>query len=269
MVTGMGAPPETRYLVRFDDICPTMNWKVWEQIETHLERCKVKPILAVVPDNQDPKLDVDVARPDFWDRVREWQARGYTIAMHGYQHRYVNRNGGLMGLTPQSEFAGLPRAEQEEKLRKGLAIFAEQGVHADAWVAPAHSFDRTTVALLAELGVPVISDGLWPMPFTEANGITWVPQQLWSFQPMRQGLWTVCCHHNGWSQERTDQFGRHLEEYASRITDVATVVATHRGRKLTLSDRWTALADFVWTHRIVMPIWDARRRRREKQAARS
>src|SRR5260370_42375028 len=50
---------------------------------------RLKPILAVVPDNQDPMLKVDAPVADFWDRVRQWQARGWTIALHGYQHRYV------------------------------------------------------------------------------------------------------------------------------------------------------------------------------------
>ncbi|HET8715597.1 MAG TPA: DUF2334 domain-containing protein, partial [Holophagaceae bacterium] len=100
---------DARYILRFDDICPTMNWEVWEAIEALLDRHGVKPILAVVPDNQDPKLQVDAPRADFWDRVRGWQAKGYTIALHGYQHRYINRNAGIMGLTHQSEFAGLPR----------------------------------------------------------------------------------------------------------------------------------------------------------------
>ena len=153
-----------RYLIRFDDICPTMNWTVWDVIESHLVRRSIRPILAVVPDNRDPKLIVDGARPDFWERVRSWQEAGYAIAAHGYQHRYVNKNAGLMRLNPQSEFAGLPRNAQEAKLRAGLEIFAKYGVRADAWVAPAHSFDRTTVDVLADLGVSVISDGLWPWP---------------------------------------------------------------------------------------------------------
>ena len=256
---------DCRYLLRFDDICPTMNWAAWEAIEAHLVRCGVKPILAVVPDNRDPKLMVDPPRADFWDRVRRWQAMGYTIALHGYQHRYVNREAGIMGLTPQSEFAGLPRAEQEAKLRSALAIFAEQRVRADAWVAPSHSFDRVTVAILAELGVTVISDGLWPWPFTQ-GGVTWIPQQLWGFQPKPDGLWTVCNHHNAWSERRIEQFGETLSAYAPRMTDVATVLGTYVGRRLTLSDRWRGFAEFIWTHRIVGPIWDARRRWRERRA---
>jgi predicted deacetylase len=269
MVKGTTRMQESRYLVRFDDICPTMNWAVWEGIEAYLDRFGVKPILAVVPDNQDPKLMVDEPRADFWDRVRGWQAKGYTIAVHGYRHQYINTNPGRMGLTFQSEFAGLSRAEQEDKLRKALAIFESHGVKADAWVAPSHSFDKVTVDVLADLGVPVISDGLWPMPFTQANGITWVPQQLWSFERMKRGIWTVCNHHNGWSPERLAKFGTQLEAFAGAMTDVASVVQAHHGRQLTLGDRLTALADFIWTHRIVGPIWDARRRMRERRAARA
>ena len=55
-----------RYLVRFDDICPTMNWRVWEQLEPLLQAHGVKPIMAVVPDNHDRHLVVDAPQPGFW-----------------------------------------------------------------------------------------------------------------------------------------------------------------------------------------------------------
>ena len=84
-------PSECRYLIRFDDICPTMNWAGWDAIESLLMRHSIRPILAVVPDNRDPKLIVDSPCADFWERVRKWQRAGYAIALHGYQHRYVNQ----------------------------------------------------------------------------------------------------------------------------------------------------------------------------------
>ena len=256
----------SRYLLRFDDICPTMNWAMWEAIEARLASLGVRPILAVVPDNRDPKLAVDPPRADFWDQVRRWQGQGWCIALHGYQHHYVNREAGMLGLNPQSEFAGLPREEQEAKLRKGLALFAEQGVRADAWVAPSHSFDRTTVGILADLGLTVISDGLWPRPFTEPGGTTWVPQQLWDFQPRPAGVWTVCNHHNHWTPERLDRFTESLHAYAPFLTDVPTVLAEYAGRGLSLADRWRGFSEFVWTHRVLGPLWSARRRLRERRA---
>src|SRR5256885_866914 len=41
-----------RYLVRFDDLCPTMNWDVWKSVEEVLFRTGIRPLLAVIPDNQ-------------------------------------------------------------------------------------------------------------------------------------------------------------------------------------------------------------------------
>jgi len=252
--------PECRYLVRFDDICPTMNWRVWDSIEASLLHHGVRPLLAVIPDNRDPKLVKNPPRADFWERVRRWQALGWTIALHGHQHVYVNRNAGMMRLTPQSEFAGLSRGDQEAKLRQGLAIFAAQDVRADAWIGPSHSFDRTTVELLAELGVPVISDGLWAWPHRDAKGLVWVPQQLWRFHPRPAGVWTVCHHHNSWTDGYLREFEADLAAYAPRITDLASVVKEHGNRSLTLGDRWTAVRTLVWNHRIRNLLSSIRRR---------
>ena len=52
-----------KYLIRFDDICPTMKWSTWEKVEDILLRSNVKPILAVVPDNQDPSLRAGGTKP--------------------------------------------------------------------------------------------------------------------------------------------------------------------------------------------------------------
>jgi predicted deacetylase len=240
-----------QFLLRFDDICPTMNWSIWAEIEALLLQYKIRPILAVVPDNQDPKLMASPPVLDFWDRVRDWQACGWTIAMHGYQHVYVNGNRGLIGVTPQSEFAGLPRIVQNEKLLRGLDIFAREGVRADCWVAPSHSFDWTTVDLLAELGVRVISDGLWHWPHTDSRGVTWVPQQLWNrLRPMPPGVWTVCNHHSGWSEHETERFRHETERFASRLIGLNEAVSLGRKRRLTLFDRYCARFRLVVNYRL-------------------
>src|SRR5712692_9292010 len=104
-----------KYLVRFDDICPTINWSVWQAVEDVLVEADIKPILAVIPDNQDDHLKIDPPNEAFWDRVRVWRDRGWTIAMHGYQHRYVAAEPGIVGLFKYSEFAGVPAKEQAVK----------------------------------------------------------------------------------------------------------------------------------------------------------
>src|SRR5262249_58816740 len=46
-----------KLLLRFDDLCPGINWQSWRKLETIMLDEAVKPILAVVPDNQDPTLN--------------------------------------------------------------------------------------------------------------------------------------------------------------------------------------------------------------------
>ena len=44
------------FILRFDDLCPTLNWKIWNPIEEFLVEAGIKPILAVVPENRDKGL---------------------------------------------------------------------------------------------------------------------------------------------------------------------------------------------------------------------
>jgi predicted deacetylase len=237
-----------RYLVRFDDICPTMNWRVWSRIERILIDHDVRPILAVVPDNRDPILCVDEAAADFWDHVRGWQARGWTIGLHGYRHRPMTAEAGLLGLQPSSEFAGLPRQAQRQALELALGIFQRERVRPELWIAPGHSFDETTVELLAELGLSTISDGLTLWPFTDAHGLTWVPQQLWRFRRMPFGVWTVCLHLNRWSERQLDRFADDVARFRPMITDVPTIAPGAARRRRGILDA-VATAALLGAHR--------------------
>jgi predicted deacetylase len=220
---------KARYLLRFDDICPTMNWEIWAEIEKILIDFKINPILAVVPDNQDPHLQAASAHPNFWQQVRRWQSQGWTIGLHGYQHRYVTTAAGIIGLNNYSEFAGLPSAEQEAKLQKGLAIFQHERVRAEVWIAPAHSFDMTTVNALRKLGLHFINDGFFVFPRVDASGILWVPQQLWDFRLMPFGVWTVCFHHNEWQPEEMLRFRHNIRQYKDFIASFNEIIDAYQG----------------------------------------
>ncbi len=213
-----------------------MNWTIWEKIESELSRRGIKPILAVVPDNQDAKLMVGEARENFWECVRRWQHIGWTIGLHGYQHRYVTQQSGIVGLNARSEFAGLLALEQENKLRQGLAIFERERVHADTWIAPAHSFDLATLQSLRLLGIRVISDGFHVLPYVDADGMQWVPQQLWQFVLKSYGVWTICYHHNSWSSADLDQFRMDLDRYAKQISSMQQIVEQYQHRQMGLLD---------------------------------
>jgi predicted deacetylase len=218
------------YLIRFDDICPTMNWKLWSQIEAVLLDLEIRPILAVVPDNQDKKLMVAPPHGQFWEQVREWQARGWTIGLHGYQHLYVNRESGILGFAQKSEFAGVPAKQQEDKLRRAIEIFARESVTPEIWIAPAHSFDRSTLTALNRIGIRTISDGFALSPHTDQSGIFWVPQQLWQFRWRPIGMWTVCYHHNSWSEKDLLRFHSDVKRYRKAITMLASVRSRYEAR---------------------------------------
>jgi predicted deacetylase len=180
-------------------------------------------MLAVVPDNRDPKLVAGEVADDFWDRVRGWQSRGWTIGWHGYQHLYSTPSGGIMDIHAGSEFAGHTVEVQRGKLAAAARIFEEQRVKPTVWIAPGHSFDATTARLLPEFGVHVISDGFfWRV--VQRHGCKWVPQQLWRFRSLPFGTWTVCMHMNGWTERAVESFGHQLAVYESAITHLDAVL---------------------------------------------
>ena len=236
------------YLIRFDDLAPTMNWAAWNDIEEILVAEKLKPLLAVVPDNQDPKLCFDSANPHFWDRVREWQKRGWTIALHGYQHLYVSSDAGTVGLNGRSEFAGLSFEEQEKKLKIAVEIFRREGIEPRVWVAPAHSFDEKTVAILNSASVKLVSDGFSLFPHIDSRGTIWIPQQLWRFRPLPLGVWTVCFHHNLWSQKDLATFHQNVKDYRTAITSIDDIVVSYGRRQRSWYDALFA-STYLWALR--------------------
>ena len=66
---------DTTILIRFDDICPTMNWSEWKRAITILDRYNVKPLIGVIPQCQDNELMIDEARNDFWNYIKELQCK--------------------------------------------------------------------------------------------------------------------------------------------------------------------------------------------------
>jgi hypothetical protein len=217
--------PNKAFVLRFDDICPTMRWDIWAEIESALISSGVKPILAIVPDNRDPVLQPGPAAQNFWERARRWQELGWTIALHGYQHLYVAPAGGLVTSRKKSEFASLPERDQKEKLRRAVEIFAAQGIRSRVWIAPGNAFDEVTVSLLRQFGIDTISAGWFWRPFIGPHDMTWVPCQLSIFRPVPPGVWTVCYHHNLWSHADMAEFKEGLQRYRNQILSLDEALA--------------------------------------------
>ena len=223
-----------KYIIRIDDACPTMDRSKWDELERIFDTLGIKPIVAVVPNNQDSELFVDPPDKFFWDKVRGWQAKGWTIAMHGYQHVFhpIERDRLILPFHDRSEFAGLSLPEQAEKIRAALSIFEQEGIQPKVWIAPAHCFDSITLdALLQETSIRVISDGLAVKQFYD-QGFMWLPQQLWELAPRKLGLWTICLHPNSMSLSLIDAFGKQVTNqfYAERITSFDEIEMVERAK---------------------------------------
>ena len=148
-----------KILLRFDDICPTMDWNQWEKAKIKLDEISAKPLLGVIPNCKDPDLMIDKPRQDFWEYIRNLQEQGFEIAMHGYEHVFDVQSSGIVTSKKQSEFAGHPYEIQNERIRKGKEILLEHGIETNIFFAPAHSYDDNTLKALSANGFKYISDG--------------------------------------------------------------------------------------------------------------
>ena len=188
-----------KILLRFDDICPTMNWEQWERAKQMMDKAGVTALLGVVPDCTDPDLKIDTPRPDFWEYIRELQNQGYTIAMHGYHHQFEIKADGLVTKNKISEFAGLPYEKQLEKIQKGKEILNSHGIVTDVFFAPAHSYDDNTLRALAACGFKYVSDGLSCEPY-KRQGIKLLPSRSSGIPRMKKknGFVTAVIHAHEW-----------------------------------------------------------------------
>lgn len=179
---------------RLDDICPRMNYEKFKRFQHIFDRYDVKPIIGVVPDNQDDNLNPCEALPEFWDVMRQLKNRGWTVAMHGHTHVYTTKEPGLFHRAAQSEFAGLPYDRQLDKIKKGIEILKAQGLETDLFMAPSNTVDSNTMKALRNTGFRYITIGGTDAPY-DWHGLTIVPcretkpKRLW-------GLSTVCFHPN-------------------------------------------------------------------------
>lgn len=184
-----------QYLIRLDDLCPTSNLEKWDRFFKLFDQYNIAPIIAVIPDNKDPKLlRCGGFNSDYWQLVRNLQNRDYAIAMHGFEHRYVSADSGILRQNKRSEFAGLPLRVQQRKIKQAVSIFKRENIHSEIFVAPAHSFDHNTLKALKKYSnIRIISDGLLGLPYNRL-GFNWIPVQLSEAKLKADKTWTFNYH---------------------------------------------------------------------------
>jgi hypothetical protein len=233
-----------RYLLRIDDLCPTVRREPLLRLAALIQEFKFRPILAVVPDNRDPGLCAGEHDESFWKRMCAMEQAGAAIALHGYQHRAESRGRSLVPLHRDSEFAGVSALTQRTWIRTGLEILLSRGLNPMLWAAPRHGFDRNTLeALLAE-GISILSDGFARRPFLR-GGFIWIPQQLWGPVDQHAGLWTICLHPNTMTKAQFDTLAAFVGERAAQFTSVEEALAEFPPSRLTCLERMREKAAFA------------------------
>ena len=215
-------------IIRLDDACPTMRRAAWSEIERILTDQDVRPIVGVIPDCHDPKLEHDAPDAGFWDRVASWQERGWEIALHGETHVFHDDSPGASALVPfhrRGEYVGRPLVEQRASLAASWREFIAHGVRPRMFMAPWHSFDATTLrALELETEIRWITDGLSWRAFSR-EGFGWLPQQFFGLrEPPFGGVWTVCLHPNGMSLEDMRSFAEQLRDLRRLVIEPAVAM---------------------------------------------
>ena len=187
-----------------------------------IERYGIRPILAVIPENRDPQLELDEPDSEFWAKMRTLEAAGATIGLHGYRHICKIQGRSLLPFHRTSEFAGVPEETQSQWIQSGLDLLRGHGLSPRIWVAPRHGFDAATLRALRKQGIGLLSDGLARVPFTR-HGLTWIPQQLWAPARKSSGLWTILVHANTAPGSLIHSLEAFLKLHSAQFTSVDRV----------------------------------------------
>tara|TARA_B100000586_G_C20103141_1_gene425916 strand:+ start:1302 stop:2075 length:774 start_codon:yes stop_codon:yes gene_type:complete len=197
----------TGILIRLDDIAENMNWDLMEKSEILFDEYKIKPVLGVIPNNQDQDLLSYPKKNNFWDLVRNWKNKGWKIAMHGLTHVYdkdTNRKD-YFGYGGRSEFCGHSLEVQTERIKKGLKKFREEKIEIKSFFAPNHTYDLNTFNALKNSGINEVIDGYGLMPYLE-NEIKFIPQLFYKIYALPFGIQATQIHLNYWKENNFNNF---------------------------------------------------------------
>lgn len=231
------------YLLRLDDASEFMDVEKWKRMELLLDKYDIKPIFGIIPHNEDPALLAYGSMEGFWEWMRTWTVKGWTPALHGYTHVFETNEGGMNPVNDRSEFAGVSLDRQRQKVRDGYEILKNQGIDAQIFFAPAHTFDENTLkALEQETPIRVISD-------TVANDVYYVapfyyvPQQSGHVRKLPFKIVTFCYHPNIMTDEHFSALEAFLKENAGDFGGFDTNLL--KKRKNSLCDKLLCWLYFV------------------------
>ena len=208
----------TGLLIRFDDIAPNMNWDLMDKCEKLFFDYQIKPVLGVIPNNEDKDLLSFPFKKNFWDKVREWQSNKWEIAIHGYNHKYTSETHkkDFFNYGGGSEFFGYSLENQKIKLKKSLEIFNKNKVDVRCFFAPNHTYDLNTFKALSAVGISQVLDGYGLLPHSKF-GIKFIPQLFYKNFILPFGIQSTQIHLNTWSLEDFNKFEIFIKKNHKKI----------------------------------------------------
>ena len=212
------SPLKPALLVRLDDIAENMNWKIMNKCEDLFLKYNIKPILGVVPNNQDPSFLSFPKEENFWKKIKDWQNQGWEISMHGYSHIYENDTlkKDYFSIGGKSEFFGKNLNEQTSKIKKGLKIFSEKKIKIRSFFAPNHTYDKNTFLALKKCGITQVIDGYGIKPYSEL-GIKFIPQLFYKLILLPFGVQCTQIHLNNWDEKNFNDFENFIRKNKNYI----------------------------------------------------
>ena len=202
------------------------------------EKYNIKPIFAIIPDNQDESLISKYTRDDMaWHRIKEWIDQGWTPALHGCHHVYTTNDGGINPIHRRSEFAGESLEMQCEKIKKGLSSLRSHGIEPKLFIAPSHTFDQNTLeALRLETDIRVISDTIANDAYM-LDEFLFLPQQSGAVRDLKLKLVTFCYHPNIMSEKDFGVLEAFLMKHKTEFVSFDEVISRNNIRGKSIVDR--------------------------------
>lgn len=200
------------FLIRLDDCHSRMDIQKWDQILAILKRHGIKPLVGVIPNNKDPKLEYNKTSIDIYSWLKSY-SYDIELAIHGENHHLTKSPTSLYKGVRVSEFCGLSYNEQVDKLKSAKNWFLKRGFNVEWFIAPKHSFNKNTIRACGVVDLN-ISDGIefFPYKFKE-NGVVLVPQIFnIARDVLLPGVYTFCYH----PDTMTNQEFIKLEEFLKK-----------------------------------------------------
>ena len=211
----------TGLLIRMDDICENMNWKLMERCELLFDKYKIKPLLGVIPANKDPELLAYPKKEFFWNKVKNWKSKGWEIAMHGFNHLYTQKSDkkDIFSYGGKSEFYGLDYEKQLDKIELGLSEFEKRQIKIRSFFAPNHIYDQNTLDALKKNNIKIIIDGYGLFPFYK-NDLLFIPQLFYKEILLPFGIQSTQLHINYWNNNDFEKFENFINNNHRKIVNL-------------------------------------------------